>query len=93
MGLSTMTSRTEESGSHEALTREVIDLVQAAVEGAHLTADSTLLDLGLDSLKVMSLVFKIEERYGIELDDEDADELFTVGDLANLVVNCIREAS
>ena len=33
----------------------------------------------------MSLVFKIEERYDIVLDEEDADDLRTVGDLAALV--------
>jgi acyl carrier protein len=93
MGLSVMRSPAEESGGLDAVTQEVIDLVQAAVEGADLTADSTLQDLGLDSFKVMSLVFKIEARYDIVLDDEDADELFTVGDLANLVVCSIQEAS
>jgi acyl carrier protein len=39
----------------------------------------------------MSLVFKIEERYGILLDEEDADNLRTVGDLATLVLRRIQE--
>jgi acyl carrier protein len=88
-----MRSQAERSGGLEAVTKEVIDLVQAAVGGTNLTADSALQELGLDSLKVMSLVFKIEAHYDIVLDDEDADEIFTVGDLANLVIGCIREAS
>ena len=56
-----------------------------------LRADSTLQSRGLDSLKVMSVVFKIEERYDIVLDEEDADDLRTVGDLAALVVRRIEE--
>ncbi len=41
--------------------------------------------MGLDSLKFMSVVFKIEAHYDVELQEEDADDLRTVGDLANLV--------
>ena len=58
-----------------------------------LTADSSLQSQGLDSLKVMSLVFKIEDHYDIVLDDEDADDLRTVGDLAALVVRRIEQQS
>jgi acyl carrier protein len=75
----------------EAVTQEIIDLVVAEVGPVDLTADATLQSWGLDSLKVMSLVFKIEERYGIVLDEEDADDLRTVGDLATLVLRRIQE--
>jgi acyl carrier protein len=75
----------------EAVTQEIIDLVVAEVGAVDVTADATLQSWGLDSLKVMSLVFKIEERYGIVLDEGDADDLRTVGDLAALVLRCIQE--
>jgi acyl carrier protein len=75
----------------EAVTQEIIDLVVAEVGPVDLTADATLQSWGLDSLKVMSLVFKIEERYGIVLDEEDADDLRTVRDLATLVLRRIQE--
>jgi acyl carrier protein len=75
----------------EAVTQEIIDLVVAEVVTVDVTADATLQSWGLDSLKVMSLVFKIEERYGIVLDEEDADDLRTVGDLAALVLRRIQE--
>ena len=74
------------SATFEAVTQEIIDLVRTEVGAVDLTADSTLQSRGLDSLKVMSLVFKIEERYDILLDEADADDLRTVADLANLVV-------
>lgn len=86
-----MTSPTEQSASLEAVTQEIIDLVRAEVGAVDLTADSTLHSQGLDSLKVMSLVFKIEARHDIVLEEEDADDLRTVGDLANLVVRRIQE--
>ena len=75
----------------EAVTQEILDAVRAEVEAVDLTADSTLQSGGLDSLKVMSLIFKIEERYDILLDEEDGDDLRTVGDLAALVVRRTEE--
>ena len=56
-----------------------------------LSADSSLQSWGLDSLKVISLVFKIEEHFDILLDEEDADDLRTVGDLTALVVRHIEQ--
>jgi acyl carrier protein len=75
----------------EAVTQDIIDLVVAEVGTVDVTADAPLQTWGLDSLKVISIVFKIEERYGILLDDGDADDLRTVGDLAALVLRCIQE--
>jgi acyl carrier protein len=75
----------------EAVTQQIIDLVGKDVGAVDLTADSSLQSQGLDSLKVMSLVFKIEEHYDIVLDEEDADDLRTVGDLAALVVRRIEQ--
>ena len=77
----------------EAVTQEIIDLARAEVGAVDLTADSTLQGVGLDSLKVMSLVFKIEAHYDILLDEEDADDLRTVGDLAALVVRRLEDQS
>jgi acyl carrier protein len=74
----------------EAVTQQIIDLVGKDVESVDITVDSSLQDQGLDSLKVMSLVFNIEEHYDIFLDEADADDLRTVGDLAALVVRRIE---
>ena len=37
-------------------------------------------DLGADSLDTVELVMALEEEYGIEIPDEDAEKLATVGD-------------
>ena len=71
--------------------KEIVDLIQAEVGPVDLTADSTLQSRGLDSLEVMRLLFKIEVRYDIVLQEEDGDDLRTVGDLAALVVRRIQE--
>jgi acyl carrier protein len=75
----------------EAVTQDIVDLVAAELGTVDVTADGALQSWGLDSLKVMSLVFKLEQHYDIVLDEEDADDLRTVGDLAALVLRRLEE--
>ncbi|MGO8852713.1 acyl carrier protein [Mycobacterium sp.] len=75
----------QESANLPEFTQEIIDLVMSEAKEANINEDSILQDVGLDSLKFMSVVFKIEAHYDVELQEEDADDLRTVGDLANLV--------
>ena len=79
--------------ARDAVTTHIIDLIGQRRRNAALTAYSSLQSQGLDSLKVMSLVFKLEEHYDIVLDEADADDLRTVDDLAALVVRRIEEQS
>lgn len=88
-----MTLPTGGSAALETVTQEVIDLVRAEAGPVDLSADSTLQGGGLDSLKVLSLLFKIERRYDIILDEDDGDDLNTIGDLAAFVVRRIQERS
>ncbi|MGO9352210.1 MAG: acyl carrier protein [Mycobacterium sp.] len=88
-----MTTSSQELAIHAIVTLKIIDLVKAEAKQANITADSNLADVGLDSLRFMSVVFKIEADYDIELQEEDADDLRTVGDLANLVIARIAEQS
>lgn len=37
-------------------------------------------DLGADSLDTVELVMALEEEFGVEIPDEDAEKLLTVGD-------------
>ena len=40
-------------------------------------------DLGADSLDIVELVMAMEEEFGIEIPDEDAEKLKTVSDVCN----------
>ena len=42
-------------------------------------------DLKADSLSVVELVLAIEEAFGLEIPDEDAEKIKTVGDVVNYV--------
>ena len=51
------------------------------VEPKDLSADKKFIeDLGADSLDIVELVMALEEEFGIDIPDEDADKLKTVGD-------------
>jgi acyl carrier protein len=88
-----MTTSSQELAIVALVTLKIIDLVKAEAKQANITADSNLADVGLDSLRFMSVVFKIEAYYDIELQEEDADDLRAVEDLANLVIARIAEQS
>ncbi|HLB05520.1 MAG TPA: acyl carrier protein, partial [Thermodesulfobacteriota bacterium] len=42
-------------------------------------------DLGADSLDTIELVMAFEEAFGIEIPDEDAEKIKTVGDAINYI--------
>jgi acyl carrier protein len=88
-----MPTESSSTVTREAVAQHIVDLIGKHDEIATLTTDSSLQSQGLDSLKVMSLVFKLEEHYDILLDEDDADDLRTVDDLAALVVQRIEEQS
>ena len=39
-------------------------------------------DLGADSLDQVEVVMSLEEEFGVEIGDEDAEKLLTVGDIS-----------
>ncbi len=47
-------------------------------------------DLGADSLDVVELVMAIEEKFNIEIPDEDAEKIRTVGDAVNYIQAKLR---
>ena len=59
---------------------------QLGVEPAVLNSDANILeDLGADSLDVVELVMAIEEAFDIEISDEDAETIRTLGDVEKYV--------
>ena len=54
------------------------------VEVKQLTPQAKFIeDLGADSLDIVELVMALEEEFGLEIPDEEADKLKTVGDAMN----------
>jgi len=55
------------------------------VDAATVNPQSTLQDLGADSLDMVDIIMKIEEEFGIVINDEDAEGLHNVQDVINYV--------
>ncbi len=49
-------------------------------------------DLGADSLDTVELVMAFEEEFGVEIPDEDAEKIRTVGDAINYLKEHVKEA-
>jgi len=52
------------------------------VEKSKITPEASFIeDLGADSLDTVELIMKMEEEFGIEIPDEEAEKLKTVGNV------------
>jgi acyl carrier protein len=63
--------------------KEII-VKELAVDAKQVTPEAKFIeDLGADSLDIVELVMALEEEFGLEIPDEEADKLKTVGDAMN----------
>jgi len=68
----------DESKVKEIIAKELeVDVKQLTPEAKFIE------DLGADSLDIVELVMALEEEFGLDIPDEDADKLKTVGDAMN----------
>jgi len=74
--------------SQEEILQKVCSIVseQLSVESAEVKADSNFQnDLGADSLDTVELVMALEEAFDIEIPDEAAESITTVGDAVKFI--------
>lgn len=58
------------------------------VNADEITEDTTFVDdLGADSLDIFQIIMGIEEAYDIEIDNEEAEKIVTVGDAVEQIKN------
>jgi len=62
----------------------VVEQLEVSEEEVTPTA-SFVDDLGADSLDVVELVMGLEEEFDVEIPDEDAEKITTVGDAINYI--------
>ena len=64
-------------------TEKVKDIIEKelGVEREKLTSEASFIeDLGADSLDIVELVMEFEKEFNIDIPDEDAEKMRTVGD-------------
>jgi acyl carrier protein len=77
---------------------EIIDKVQAiiaeklSVDAAEVTPDKSFTnDLGADSLDTVELIMEFEKEFGIQIPDEEAEKIATVGDAIKYIENTLNK--
>jgi len=71
--------------SVEKKVKEIVAEQLGKDEGEITTNASFIDDLGADSLDIVELVMKMEEEFGIEIPDEEAEKIKTVNDVVEYI--------
>ena len=58
---------------------------QLGVDESNINEDTTLEDLGADSLALVELVMSVEEEFEIQIEDEDMEKFKSVGDVLDYI--------
>ncbi|MCL4516978.1 MAG: acyl carrier protein [Firmicutes bacterium] len=65
--------------------REIV-VDQLGVDEDEVTMEASFVDdLGADSLDIVELVMALEEEFDLEIPDEDAEKIATVGDVVEYI--------
>ena len=74
------------SEHYEKVKEIIID--KLGVEEAKITMDAKFIDdLGADSLDTVELIMQFEEEFSIEIPDEEAENLVSVGKAVDYITN------
>lgn len=66
---------------------------QLGVEEEQVSMSASFIeDLQADSLDIVELVMALEERFGIQIPDEDAEKIATVGDAVDYIKENLKDA-
>jgi acyl carrier protein len=64
---------------------------QLGIDPEEITMESSFIDdLGADSLDIVELIMALEEEFDIEIPDEDAEKIKTVGDVVEYLSNIVE---
>lgn len=73
----------------EKLKKIIVDVLN--VDEDEITMETTFVDdLGADSLDVFQIIMGIEEEFDIEIANEDAENIQTVGDAVEEIKNALN---
>lgn len=75
--------------TQEKITEIIVE--QLGVKPEEVTPEASFVDdLGADSLDTVELVMALEEEFGVEIPDEDAEKIQTVGDASKYIEEKVK---
>ena len=64
------------------------------LDADHVTLETNIVeDLGADSISLMEFTLALEDEFGIEISDEDAEHILTLGQVVDYVSDKIKGTS
>lgn len=73
----------------EKLKEIIVDVLGCNAD--EITADTTFVDdLGADSLDLFQIIMGIEDAFDIEIDNEEAEKIVSVGDAVEQIKNAVN---
>ena len=65
---------------------------QLSIDEEEITMEASFIDdLGADSLDIVELIMALETEFDLEIPDEDAEKISTVGDVVNYIKSHTEE--
>jgi acyl carrier protein len=73
----------------EKLKEIIVDVLNVSAD--EIKMETTFVDdLGADSLDIFQIIMGIEETFDIEIENEDAEKIVTVGDAVEQIKNAVN---
>lgn len=73
----------------EKLKEIIVDVL--GCNGDEITVDTKFVDdLGADSLDIFQIIMGIEDAFDVEIENEDAEKISTVGDAVEQIKNAVN---
>jgi acyl carrier protein len=71
---------------------QLLDLIseEAIIDRPKLAREATLGDLGISSLDVITMLFELEERYGVVIEEADMPKITTLGEMVDFLMSRIN---
>ena len=79
--------------SHEEILAQLKPVVaeQLGVDESEVREDASFTeDLNADSLDLVELIMSLEEKFGLQISDEDAEKLTTVGEAVEFISEHVK---
>ncbi|BDC34636.1 acyl carrier protein [Candidatus Dependentiae bacterium Noda2021] len=73
--------------TREAIKDQVVAIIadKLTIDKSKITEQSTLAELGADSLDLVEIIMRMEEKFDVEINDEQAEKLCNVGQVIDYI--------